>query len=267
MREDAGSTPVIGITTDVREEENGRWVQFVDDAYVEAVERSGGSPFIVPVVDRGQSLDAVIDCLEALVITGGRGITQGLVGELPDELPPVDERRYRSDEALLHTACGRSIPVLGICYGLQLINAQFGGTLYGDVERQLQGSGRHSPERNAGCPVSHPLEVVTGSRLQRLMRAREFPEAAADAGGVDAAGSQVAATYQVNSHHFQAVERVGEGLRANANCTDGVIEGLESDDGVIMAVQFHPERMATSVWDCLFDDLRDRVLRARTGSA
>ena len=257
MSQSGERRPVIGITTDIREEEGGRRVQLVDDAYIAAVERSGGSPSIVPIVEDGQALAAVIDGLDGLIITGGRGITQGLVGELPDELPPVDERRYRADAALLQAAGARSTPVLGICYGMQLINARCGGTLYADVERQLQGSGRHSPARNAGRPVTHPVEVVADSRLQRVLQARDSAAASAVAGDADRE------SMVTNSHHFQAVARIGEGLRANARSADGVIEGLESDDGVIMGVQFHPERMAASVWDCLFDDLLDRARRAQ----
>jgi putative glutamine amidotransferase len=236
-----GLHPVIGITTDI-EHGGERRVQRVDDAYVQAVERAGGTPLIIPIVDRAESLEAVADLLDGLIITGGRGIEQGIVGELPSELAPVDERRYQADTTLLQAARARSTPVLGICYGMQLINAQFGGTLYGDVERQLRGSGCHTPNRNDGQAVSHSIEMVADSRLQRLIRER---------------------VATANSYHFQAVDEIGEGLRANARSSDGVIEGLESDDGTIMGVQFHPERMADSVWNCLFDDLRERASRSK----
>ena len=247
-----GLPPVVGITTDI-EQEAGRGVQLVDDAYVKAVERAGGTPLVGPIVDRMQSLEAIANLLDGLIITGGRGIEQGIVGELPSELAPVDGRRYQADAALLRAACSRSTPVLGICYGMQLINAQFGGTLFGDVERQLRESGCHTPSRNDGRVVTHPIEVAAGSILQRLIRERAATLSAASE-----------AVPEATSYHFQAVHRIGEGLRANASSNDGVIEGLESDDGAIMGVQFHPERMREdSVWDCLFDDLRERASRSR----
>ncbi len=254
-----GQFPVIGITTDIQQEHGERRVQLVDDAYVQAVERAGATPLIVPIVDRIQSLDAIADLLDGLIITGGRGIEQGIVGELPSELAPVDGFRYQSDATLLQAVRTRSTPVLGICYGMQLINAQFGGTLYGDVERQLRGSRCHTPKRNGGQVVSHPIEVVAGSRLQRLIRERATIQSKApERGGTSET------TPHANSYHFQAVDRIGEGLRANASSSDGVIEGLESDDGVIMGVQFHPERMGgDSIWHCLFEDLRERAARSR----
>ena len=45
----------------------------------------------------------------------------------------------------------------------------------------------------------------------------------------------------VNSLHHQTVDRVGEGLVVSAVAPDGVVEGLESSDGEILAVQWHPE--------------------------
>ena len=51
-------------------------------------------------------------------------------------------------------------------------------------------------------------------------------------------------------------------MSANASSSDGVIEGLESDDGTIIGVQFHPERMQRGAWDCLFEDLTERACRS-----
>ncbi|MBM3986195.1 MAG: gamma-glutamyl-gamma-aminobutyrate hydrolase family protein, partial [Planctomycetes bacterium] len=49
----------------------------------------------------------------------------------------------------------------------------------------------------------------------------------------------------VNSHHHQAVARLGTGLVAVAHAPDGVVEALEAPGRpFLLAVQWHPERLA-----------------------
>ncbi|MEM8599751.1 MAG: gamma-glutamyl-gamma-aminobutyrate hydrolase family protein, partial [Bacteroidota bacterium] len=48
---------------------------------------------------------------------------------------------------------------------------------------------------------------------------------------------------EVNTRHVQAVATCGEGLAATGHAPDGVIEALEGDDGRLMGVQYHPERL------------------------
>jgi putative glutamine amidotransferase len=47
----------------------------------------------------------------------------------------------------------------------------------------------------------------------------------------------------VNTRHIQAVASVGAGLKASLHAEDGCIEGIEDNSGLILGVQFHPERM------------------------
>jgi len=51
-------------------------------------------------------------------------------------------------------------------------------------------------------------------------------------------------TIAVNSLHHQAVKSLAPGLRTTARGDDGTVEGLESNDGLIVAVQCHPEELA-----------------------
>ncbi len=109
--------------------------------------------------------------------------------------------------------------MLGICYGMQFINAQAGGTIYADVLAQRPNTLLHSADR--GSP-GHTVTFAEGSRLAVLLGRRELA---------------------VNSHHIQAVRDLGTGLHAVGFSPDGIIEGLESEDGRLLGVQFHPERM------------------------
>lgn len=206
--------PRIGITTSLNDGE-----QRLDRRYVLAVERAGGLPVIVPVLEDAVATEALAALLDGLLVTGGPAITDGLVGTLPDEIAETDPARLASDKGLLRRFRETGRPVLGICYGMQLANALAGGTLYADVERQRTGTATHSEKR--GGP-DHDVLVETGTLLHEIL-------------GLD--------RFEVNTRHLQAIETVGDGLRVAARAPDGVIEAIESTDRRFVGVQFHPERL------------------------
>ncbi|MEO1444255.1 MAG: gamma-glutamyl-gamma-aminobutyrate hydrolase family protein, partial [Chloroflexota bacterium] len=110
--------PRIGITTSYND---GK--QSLNHSYVKAVEEAGGLPLIVPVLTTPDAAAQFSELLDGLIMTGGPGITTGLVGNLPDDLTPVDPVRHESD-MLIYNAFGVQRPLLGICYGMQFINAR-----------------------------------------------------------------------------------------------------------------------------------------------
>ena len=222
--------PRIGITTSYAE---GR--QSVDTHYAQAVEAAGGIPIIMPLLRSQAAAQSLAELLDGLIITGGPGITRGLIGALPDDLPPVDPLRDTSDELAL-CAMGDK-PVLGICYGMQFVNALAGGTIFGDAQSQAAAKA-HSPGRGA---EEHSIRIQAGSRLHDLVGERQIT---------------------TNSYHIQAIASLGAGLRATAHAEDGVIEALESHDGRLVGVQFHPERMGERGLP-LFADLLRRAIASR----
>ena len=151
-------SPRIGITTSL---EDGQ--QSLDLRYVQAVEEAGGIPVIVPLLKTARAAAEFAALLDGLVITGGPGITRGLIGQLPADLPATEALRDLSDELIYRAAAKR--PVLGICYGMQFVNAMAGGTIYGDAQAQAK-TDVHSADRGA---TQHEIRVTPGTRLRDVL--------------------------------------------------------------------------------------------------
>lgn len=209
----------------------------VRHAYADAVERAGAIPVLLPCLERDGFAEELGERLDALIVTGGPAIVDGLIGALPDDLAATDPRRTRFDQKIAAVFIERSKPILGICYGMQLLNALDGGTIYADVARQVDGALAHSPKRGG---KDHPIEVRESTHLFAALRSR---------------------TSVVNTRHIQAIATVGPSFRVSATAPDGVVEAIETEDGCRIGVQFHPERMEMpSVFESL-------VERARRGQA
>ena len=230
----------IGITTSFNEGE-----QRLHHAYVEAVERAGGLPMIVPMLESEEHIRAFAGLLHGLVITGGPAITEGLIGDLPADISETDPIRIRSDAAILRAFLETRKPILGICYGMQLLNAAGGGRIYADVQKQLSGVLSHSEKRGAD---RHPVEINAESHLFKVLQKTSL---------------------QVNSRHIQAVADVSPTFRVAATAPDGVVEAIENDTGSVIGVQFHPEKMGDEMLPLfrhLVDNARKMNARADNGT-
>jgi putative glutamine amidotransferase len=230
--------PRIGITTALEGVE-----QRIDLRYLRAVEGAGGLPIPVPLLESDDGVEEFAALLDGLVVIGGPGVVEGIVGSLPDELLPVEPARWESDARILGTFLEQSRPALGICYGMQLANALRGGTIWADVQRQVPGALVHS-DRRAG--VDHGIHVLPGTHLRHVL-------------GTEA--------LLVPTHHLQAIKTLGQGLVTAATAPDGVVEALETADGAFLGVQFHPERMGPEAAPLFRHLVRRAADFAGTGAA
>ncbi len=183
--------------------------------YPRSVALAGGLPV---ELTRDADVSGIVERMDALVLSGGADLDPSIYDALPDEnLGPLEQDRDTWEMALLDAARERKLPVLAICRGFQLVNIVFGGTLHQHVELE-EGVG-HPQWDVSGRSVTHEVHVVDNTIASTL-----FPE-----------------VLGVNSLHHQTVDLVGEGLVVSAVAPDGVIEGLETPDGSILALQWHPE--------------------------
>lgn len=188
--------------------------------YERAVELAGGEPVRVPLDRTPAEVMKIIERCDAVLLPGSKAdVDPAKFGaEKHPKTEAADPKRDTVDELLLQDAYNMHKPILGICYGLQILNVYRSGTLLQHVESTV------NHEAGRKVPVAHQVVVEPGSKLSEILGAGSLP---------------------ANSSHHQAAESIGDGLKVVARSPeDGIIEGLEgtSPDHFVIAVQWHPER-------------------------
>ena len=224
--------PIIGIPTQTLHSIDGipealpeSWV--MNQRYSRAVATAGGLPVMIPLLDDEDTLRALYDRMDGLLIPGGVDLDPATYGESP--LPTcgrLDPARDRVELQFARWAIAESKPLFGLCRGLQILNVALGGTLYQDIAAQHRGAIKHDYFPTAGFSrnhLAHPVAVASGSRLDALVGT---------------------APLDVNSMHHQAVKDLAPGLVSSAVAPDGLIEALEGPgDQFLLGVQWHPEAL------------------------
>ncbi len=224
------SAPVICLTMRGRSFKEGRTeptpyaYEWLPNSYGEAIARAGGIPVFLSNMSTPEHVHRVLRRVDGLFLTGGEDVDTGYYGETDDvgNLSLYAERD-RVELAAIAAADERGMPILGVCRGVQVLNVARGGTLYQDLDQQLEGKSRDHSRGGTGMFVqTHAVEVAQGCRLERLLGTRRLQGA--------------------TSHH-QAVKTPGRDLVAVAySPEDGVIEALEQPgERFVVGVQWHPE--------------------------
>lgn len=188
--------------------------------YVQAVERAGGAPVVLPVTEPDDVAD-VLRIADGVVLTGGGDIQPSLYGDAPhDSTRGVNAERDAFEVALLSQAIAADVPLLAICRGMQLMNVAMGGSLVQDV---FSVTGQFHDEDKRAHELVHRVKIEPGSHLAATLGVVEL---------------------SVNSVHHQGVGRLADDLRAVAWAEDGSIEGVELPGGrFALGVQWHPEML------------------------
>ena len=195
--------------------------------YLVAIRAAGAEPVPIPLDVSQDQVAGMLDSTQGVLLPGSRfDVDPQRFGERPIlECGPPDPARTAVDELLLQDAFNLRKPILGICHGMQGLNVWRNGSLIQDLDVQLQTQVNHRPGRDV--VEAHPVEVSSGSRLEKLLPCQASP------------------SVKVNSSHHQAVRIAGDNLRITAvSPVDGVVEAVELDspDHFVVAVQWHPER-------------------------
>ena len=195
--------------------------------YVDAVTRHGAAAIPLDSTAAASLRAGAFASMHGLLLTGGPDIDPARYGHDGTGSAAMDPERDELEAAAWAAASERGLPVLGICRGLQAMNVFAGGSLLPHVD------GHGGVTWGHGEPPTHPLRLVPGSRLARILN-----PTAGGGGGV----------VTVNSFHHQAIRPpdLAPGFVAAAHAPSPageLVEAIESADGIFrVGVQCHPER-------------------------
>lgn len=215
---DSKKRPLIGVTPLYDRERDSYWML---PGYMQGLEAAGAVPVMLPLTADEAALTRAAGVCAGFLFTGGQDVAPALYGQQPrpacGEICPA---RDAAEQVLLRLALAADKPLLGICRGIQFLNASLGGTLYQDLETE-----RPSPVDHHMTPpydrAVHTVTLCPGTPLAALL-------------GASVIG--------VNSYHHQAIRTLAPALRAMAQAEDGLTEAVYMPDRrFVWAVQWHPE--------------------------
>lgn len=166
---------------------------------------------------------AATDCddLQGLVISGGADLPPEMFGAAPDpnlgELVP--SMRPAFEKELVTIMLAQQKPVLGICYGAQLLNVLEGGSLIQDIPSHFPNAIEHREG------AQHIVRTKPATHLQEWL----------------------GESFEVASYHHQSIDKVAPTAHLAALASDGIIEAVEFPQyRFCLGVQWHPERWRES---------------------
>jgi putative glutamine amidotransferase len=218
--------------------------------YCEALQAHGAVPLHLGLIPDRDYVARALDGCEGVLLPGSdTDVDPHRYGEEPHaafkrNVPIKDE----TDLLVLEEAEKRNLPVLAVCFGMQVLNVYRGGSLVQDIDSQIAGAFKH----DQGIPLerlSHRIDIEPESRLRWISEE----------------GSE-----KVNSHHHQSVKEVGSNLFVSARASDGVIEAVEDPrtDRFVLGVQWHPElgwredRFSSEIFKVFVEVCREHAQRS-----
>lgn len=210
--------PIIGVLPLFDTERDSLWML---PGYMNGIENAGGIPIMLPLTDDIQVIKKLADMCSGFLFTGGHDVSPSLYGQKPyGKCIECFAPRDILEKELFTLALAENKSVLGICRGIQFINAYLGGTLYQHLPDENPSEIEHHQAPPYDLP-SHSVKLIHNSPLESLL-------------GCD--------MLDVNSYHHQAIKELAKSLEAMAYSPDGLVEAAYMQrKRFVWAVQWHPE--------------------------
>lgn len=212
------SKPLIALTPLWDKKLSSYWML---PGYMELIIKNGGIPVMLSFAEGEEAMEKIAQTFDGFVFTGGDDIkpeyyNEERVAECADDC----EERDKLEFALFKAVAKTDKPVLGICRGMQFLNVALGGTLYQDLPTMRKSDVIHRQGQPYDGDI-HTVDIYKDSLLHKIVNQD---------------------TINVNSLHHQAVKDLGEGLKACAIASDGLVEAVcHPDKKFFLGVQWHPE--------------------------
>lgn len=215
--------PLIGITA-AHLIQNGIDGYKTNSGYVDSVLRAGGIPVLLVPTEDKETIQTLAHELDGMILPGGEDTAPCFYGEeATPQITCTDRLLDLFEITLIHEMNAQKKPMLGICRGHQLLNIAFGGNVYQDIAAQYPKAICHCQRTAVKSEPFHKVKLTPGSAVAKLVGATEL---------------------DVNTYHHQAINRVADEFVVTGNSSDGMIEAIESADGTMIGVQWHPECMS-----------------------
>jgi putative glutamine amidotransferase len=212
--------PLIGVPCRM---DAGKDQFYLRKHYSEALFHAGATPVLLPLIAEKAYARELVKGVEGILISGSNSdVDPHRYGQEPHpKIGSIVSRRDETDLFLLDEVFRSGRPLLGICFGIQILNVYLGGTLWQDVESQVKEAVKHEQTATEDYR-SHTIHIKPRSLLYELAQEKET---------------------RVNSFHHQAIQKVAPTLIPVATAPDGVVEAVEMREKrqFVLGVQWHPE--------------------------
>ena len=210
--------PVIGLIPLYDDEKESYWML---PGYMNAIEKAGGLPIMLPLTEEKEELEEAYSLCQGILFTGGHDVSPEVYGqEIKSTCGKPCKSRDVMEAYLLDKCIEDNKPFLGICRGLQFINAHLGGSLYQDLPTEYNCTVEHHMAPPYNRPA-HRVQVLEDTSLSDII------------------GSGI---HEVNSYHHQAIKELSPKVQKMAVSEDGLVEAIAvKNHRFAIGVQWHPE--------------------------